>query len=501
MPSTDLNDLFNKIMRARQRVYRLAKPTPLERVSAPDGGEFFLKREDLSPIHSYKWRGAFNKMGALSDVERLRGVVAASAGNHAQGVALSARKLDCQATLFMPRSTPKMKIREVERHGGERVEIVIEGDTYDDASALAKEYAAKESARIIPPYDDWQVMAGQGTIGDEIVMAAIAPEVIFLQIGGGGMAGATACALKAFYPDARVIGVEAEGQASMSRAIAAGAPVDLGEVDVFCDGTAVRRAGELTWRVCSEFIDEFMTVSNNEVCAAIQLLWESARVIAEPSGAIGVAGLMKRPEFADRRRVAILSGANMDFVRLAWVARHAGIGLAERRYFQFEIDEQSGSLVDLLETVLEGVNIIDFQYGKVDEARAWPVIGFEASPEQLALLDRRLADAGIAHKDVTTREDVDFRIIHYRSRLFKDPHFAIIEFPERAGALHEFMRAAGERASICYFNYTTTGEQIGRAMMGFEFSDGKARESFIDFLDESGPTHRELSPDVLSAIL
>lgn len=502
MQKLDQKTLFHEVMRARERIYRLGRPTPMNPIVLSGGATIHLKREDLSPIHSYKWRGACNRMACLSDEERRRGVVAASAGNHAQGVALVASRLGQRARLFMPRSTPKMKIREVQRLGGEHVETVIEGDTYDDAARLAQDYLDRHDGVYIPPYDDPLIMAGQGTIGDEIVMAALHPEVAILQIGGGGMAAATACVLKTFYPDIHIIGVEGQGQASMALAVEKGRPTPLDGVDVFCDGTAVRQAGALTYPLCAALIDQFITVTNDEVCAAIQLLWESGRMISEPSGALGLAAAMKmEAELEGRRVVTILSGANMDFVQLAWISRRAGVGLAQRRYYQFEISERSGALLKLLESVMDGINIIDFQYGKVHETIAFPVIGFEASPMQLDLLDRRLSDLGLAHRNVTSREDVDFRIIHYRSRLFRYPYFAIIELPERAGALYEFLRDAGRLANICYFNYASTGEQVGRAMMGFEFLTPDRRDDFVAFLKQRGPVFHPLSEDVVQAIL
>jgi threonine dehydratase len=502
MIAADTQMLFNMIMRARGRIYRLSSATPIEKLRMPNNEEIFLKREDLSPNHSYKWRGAFNMMISLDEKILAKGVVTASAGNHAQGVALSAHYLGCKARVFMPSATPKMKIHEVERLGCGNVEIVIGGDNYDEASKRAKEYASKEKLAYIPPYDHLEVMAGQGTIGDEIVMSGITPQIAFLQIGGGGMAAGVACVLKTYYPDIHIIGVEGEGQASMLRAVEAGQPVELEHLDVFCDGTAVRKTSESTLAYCSKLIDEFMTVSNNEVCAAIQLLWESARLIAEPSGAMGVAAVMKRQDAIKGKRVlAILSGANMDFTQLAFVAAHSGIGLAQRRYYRFEIPEKPRAILNLLESVLEGINIIDFQYGKVEEKCGYPVIGFEASSIQLDLLHRRLSEKKIRHADVTSRSDVEFRIIHYHSELFKLPYFAIIEFPERAGALYEFMRQAGSHTNIVYFNYETTGEQVGRAMMGFEFDSEKARNAFLEYLKTKGPAYKELPEEVLKAIL
>lgn len=503
LPATASRErLFREILMARQRVYAVGAPTPLERLHLPLEAEVYLKREDLSPIHAYKWRGAYNRMALLSPAERSGGVTAASAGNHAQGVALAARRLEMKATIYMPVSTPRMKQSEVQRHGGEHVDVILYGDTYDDAARAARVNSEETRRVFIHPYDDFATMGGQGTIADEIVMSGLGPfDAAFLQIGGGGMAAAVACWLKAYYPGIHLIGVEGVDQASMAAAVHAGRPVELDYVDVFCDGTAVRKAGDLTWPLCAELIDEFMTVTNEEVCAGVQALWEGLRCIPEPAGAMGLAGLLKQGQrFAGKRVLCILCGANMDFGQLAFIARNAGIGAARRRYYRFEIDEQQGTLLGLLESVMSGINIIEFQYGKVDESRAWPVIGFDASPLDLALLARRLEERGIPHEDVTSQEDVEFRIIHYESDLFHLPYFIKLEFAERAGALLDFLYAVRDQSNICYFNYVFTGEQVGRALLGFEFESEERRESFRRFLRDSGRTFREMSPDVLARI-
>jgi len=497
------NRLFHEILMARQRVYHVGSPTPLEPLPLPVPCEVFLKREDLSPIHAYKWRGACNRMAILTPEERERGVVAASAGNHAQGVALAARAMGIRATIFMPVSTPRMKQLAVQHHGGDQVDIILHGDRYDDAADLARETAAQENLVYVHPYDDYVTMGGQGTLADEIVMAGLGPfDVAFLQIGGGGMAAAVACWLKSYYPNIRVVGVEGADQACMEAAIRAGKPVALDYVDIFCDGTAVKRAGKLTFPLCRDLVDEFITVTNEEVCAAIQTIWERIRTVPEPSGAMGLAGLMKRADrYEGKKALAVLSGANMDFGRLAWIARHAGIGARRRRYFRFEIGERKGTLLDLLETILEGINIIEFQYGKTDPERAWPVIGFEASPPELDLLDRRLREHNVTHEDVTSQEDIEFRLIHYRSSMFHLPYFITYEFPERAGALHDFLVKVRNLANICYFNYVFTGEEVGRALMGFEFDSEDRRDEFQQRLRKSGRRYREINPAVLERIL
>jgi threonine dehydratase len=496
-------ELFQQILMARQRVYEIGAPTPLEALSAPIDAEVYIKREDLSPIHAYKWRGAYNRMATLSPDEYAGGVVAASAGNHAQGVAVAARHLGLEARIYMPASAPMMKQAAVALHGGEQVEIILHGDDYDAAAAMARDDVAESGAVFVHPFDDLETMGGQGTLADEVVMSGQGPfDAAYLQIGGGGMAASVACWLKAYYPDIRIVGVEGLGQASMQAAMKAGKPVTLDHVDVFCDGTAVKRAGDRTFALCSELLDDFITVSNEEVCAAIQVLWETRRCIAEPAGAMGLAGMLKDHERVKGQRVlCVLCGSNLDFGQLAWIGGHAAIGASRRRYFRFEIGEAPGTMLKLLESAMDGVSIIDFQYGKVHERRAWPVIGFEASPMDLELLGTRLRDLGISHEDVTSQEDVEFRIIHYEPHLFRNPYFFKLEFPERPGALHDFLAIFRGSANLCYFNYSFTGEQVGRAMMGFEFEDEDGRNAFKKTLSESKHEHQEIAETVLERIL
>lgn len=497
------DQLFEEILLARQRVYEIGDPTPLECVPLPVMAEVYLKREDLSPIHSYKWRGAYNRMALLSETERKNGVVAASAGNHAQGVAVAAQKLGINARIYMPQSTPQMKQIAVKKHGGKRVEIILHGDNYSEAAARAYEDLHGSDAIFIHPFDDLATMGGQGTLADEVVMSGHGPfDVAYLQIGGGGLASSVACWLKHYYPDIKIVGVEGVEQACMKAAIEAGEPVELDYVDVFCDGTAVKKAGDLTYALCSELIDEFITVTNEEVCAAIQILWETRRCIPEPAGAMGLAGLLKQHEqVSGRKALCIVCGSNLDFGQLAWIGRHAGIGGGRRRYMRFEIGEYSGGMLDLISTALDGVNIIEFQYGKVAQEKAWPVIGFEASPVELGLLEQRLGDLDIPHEDVTSEEDVEFRIIHYEPNLFTHPYFIKLEFPERAGALHEFLESIKGQANMCYFNYAYTGEQVGRALLGLEFDSQDQQSAFKKQLAESGQTYTEISEHTLERVL
>ena len=264
--------LSAEILQARQRVYTVGEPTPLQRLNLPGiQAPVYAKREDLGPIRAYKWRGAFNCMAALSQEARDKGIVAASAGNHAQGVALAARVLNCHATIFMPRSTPEVKQTEVRRHGGRHVKIMLHGDCYDETAAAAHEYTETHGCTFVHPYDDLVTMAGQGTLADEVVMSGEGPfDRAYVAIGGGGLAASVACWLKKFWPRIKVIGVEGIDQASMKTSIEQGRRVNLDYVDVFCDGTAVHIPGELTYPLCRELVDEFVTVTNNEVCQAIR---------------------------------------------------------------------------------------------------------------------------------------------------------------------------------------------------------------------------------------
>lgn len=501
-----IRSLRQEILFARRRIYQVGESTPLESVSLGEGLELFVKREDLSPIHAYKWRGAYNCMAQLDADQLARGVVTASAGNHAQGVALAARKLGTRAILFMPLSTPRMKQIAVKRHGGDQVEIRLVGDSYDVASSAAREAAEAGGLSYIHAYDDLSVMAGQGTLADEAVMSGEGPfDVAFLQVGGGGMAAATATWLKMSFPNIHIIGVEGLGQASMAAAIKAGKPVELDKIDVFCDGTAVRKVGRLTHQICTEVIDEWMTVTNNEVSAAIQFLWEELRCIPEPSGAMGVAAVLKRrPELTDKRVLSILCGANMDFEQLAGIARHSAVGAARRRYLKISIPEKPGAMYHLLEALPESVNIVDFQYGKTDADAAAPVIGFDVTPMQADALGRTLQDGGYSYNEVVSETDVEFRMIHYESKLFTHPVFLTLEFHERAGALAEFLRAVSPHANLCYFNYVYSGERVGRAMLGFEFTSEAARKAFPDHLSEASQAYRSyemVSQEVLSRIL
>lgn len=489
--------LRQEILFARERVYRFGNPTPMERLILPGiepAPEIWVKREDLSPVKSYKWRGACNAMAQLNDEQRAVGVVTASAGNHAQGVALAARALGIQARVFMPRSTPKVKQDAVRHHGGDHVCIMLSGDSYDEAVMAARREEEINGLTYVHAYDDLHVMAGQGTLADEVVLSGHGPfDAAFLQIGGGGMTSGVSSWLKTYWPKIEIVGVEGVGQASMKAAIENGKPIALHDLDIFCDGTAVRKAGELPYAICKDTLDRIITVTNAEVSAAIRVLWETLRCISEPSGAMGLAAVLKnRSALAGKRVLIVISGANIDFLQLGLIAQSEGAANAVTRTLRVRIPEQTGTMLRLLDTCFEGLNIADFQYGLHDTNDAWPVFTVTAdNAETLAQLPERLNAEGYQWQDMSGAVDVAFRAIPMRGDLLSHPVFLRLDFYERSGALHDFLsRLIRDRANLCYFNYRQSGERVGRALIGLDFASADARSSFLDNLPEQGEGYR-----------
>lgn len=510
MNKTLADRIFEEILLARQRVYAVGKATPLQEL--PMRGvraRVYAKREDLGPIKAYKWRGAYNAMASLTAEEKENGIVAASAGNHAQGVALSARKLKIQSKIFMPRATPEVKQLEVHRHGGSYVEVVLQGDSYDEAAKSAHEFAEKNNMTFVHPYNSFTVMGGQGTLADEVVMSGEGPfDRVYLQIGGGGLAASVALWIKRFWPQAKIIGVEGEGQASMKAAIETGEPVNLDYVDVFCDGTAVRKAGSLTYEICRDHMDEFITVTNDEVCHAVRVMWESGRVIPEPSGAMSLAGLLKQSRQGllreDEKVLFVISGANMDFSQLAEIGRRGGIGLYETRYLRVPMRGRRGDMVRFLTRLPQDAQIVDVQYGYVPGNEQYPIFGISASDESFDKIDTIMAD-GVEIENVSQDEDVRFRMIPYNPEAFMNPAFIQIEFPERPGALLEFMLGISKIGDVAYFNYAYSGERVGRALLGMVFRSIEERDSFREavkgMIGRNIRAIHEIKPEALDRII
>ena len=491
--------LRQEILFARERVYRFGQPTPLERLVLPGPGpEIWVKREDLSPIKAYKWRGACNRMAVLTPEQRAAGVVTASAGNHAQGVALAARVLGIEARIYMPRSTPRVKQAAVLHHGGSSVEILLSGDSYDEAVAAAREDAEATGTTYVHAYDDLQVMAGQGTLADEVVLSGHGPfDAAYLQIGGGGMAAGVSTWLKTYWPGIEIVGVEGLGQASMKAALEADKPVALDEVDIFCDGTAVRKAGALPFEICRDTLARVETVTNAEVSRAIRTLWEGLRCVSEPSGALGLAAVIKnRTRLEGKRVLVVVSGANVDFLQLGLIAQSEGSSQNASRTLRIRIPERPGTMLELLDTCFDGLNIADFQYGKLHEAEAWPAFTITAEdPSALEGLPAKLDARGFTWEDLTGAVDIAFRAIPLRGDLLACPAFLRLEVYERPGALHDFLdKLVRGRANLCYFNYRQSGERIGRALIGLDFDGEEKRTEFLWSVPEHGDGYRSCKP-------
>ncbi len=492
-----IGSLRQEILLARSRVYRFGQPTPLERLVLADGEpgpEIWVKREDLSPVKAYKWRGACNRMAVLTPEECARGVVTASAGNHAQGIALAAKALGIRARIYMPRPTPRVKQNAVRLHGGDFVQIVLSGDSYDEAVLGARADEQRTGAVFVHAYDDLHVMAGQGTLADEIALSGHGPfDAAYLQIGGGGLAAAASCWLQTIWPGIENVGVEGAQQACMKAALDAGKPVTLDRVDIFCDGTAVRKAGALPFEICSRTLSRIETVTNAEVSAAIRILWETLRCVSEPSGALGLAAVLKnRAALAGKRVVVVVSGSNIDLRQLALIAQSGGAASGASRTLRINIPEKRGTMLRLLDSCFAGLNITEFQYGKQSGRDAWPVLTFTADDRAvLDALPAKLDAGGYIWQDISGAVDVAFGAIPMRGDLLENPLFLRLDFYERPGALHDFLdKDVRGRASICYFNYRQSGERVGRALIGLDFESAGARAAFLASLPERGDGYR-----------
>jgi len=474
-------------------VYDLVRRTPLEKatsLSARIGQNLWLKREDMQSTYSFKLRGAYNCIRQLSKEDRDRGVVAASAGNHAQGVALSARKMGVNATIFMPQTTPEIKVRAVEALGAN---IEVGGDDYDEACERAIAFSEKSGGFFIHPFDNIDVIAGQGTMGVEITQQlAVPPGIIFLPIGGGGLAAGVAATVKAVYPEVRIVGVEPEDAASMHAALQAGQPVDIGATGIFADGVAVRKVGQTTFEMCRELVDEVITVSVDQVCAAVKSIFEEVRAVAEPAGALAVAGAIRyavRHEgesLPDGDWVAVLSGANVNFDRLGHVVERCALGEGKEALLAVTIPERPGSFLEFCQILGESP-VTEFNYRFAGKRNAHVFVGVRLE-ESSRHLQKRLADSGYGVKDLSTNEVAKLHLRHLvggrlpsseRERIYR------FEFPERPGALLEFLNVLAGRWSISLFHYRNHAAANARILAGF-LVPPEDEDAFHQFLEETG---------------
>jgi threonine dehydratase len=461
------------------RVYDVAVETPLQEaplLSARLGCTLLLKREDLQPIHSFKLRGAFNRMSRLSAAERRRGVVTASAGNHAQGVALAARELGAPATVVMPTPTPHIKVDAVERLGAT---VVLHGDSYDDALAHATAIARRRRATFVHAYDDPDVIAGQGTIGMELVRQARAPlGAVLVPVGGGGLIAGIAAYVKQLQPQARIVGVEPADADAMARSLRAGRRVTLPQVGQFAEGVAVRRVGAETFRLARRFVDEMVLVSTDEICAAIKDVYEETRAVVEPSAALSVAGakrLAERGGLSGRAVAVVLSGANVNFDRLRFVAERAELGEQREAVFAATIPERPGSFKRFCRLIGRR-NITEFNYRYGDPSQAHVFVGVEVRGRHEADALRASLDRhGIPTLDLTDNEMAKLHVRHLVGGLADAEHEVLyrFEFPERPGALMQFLDALAGGWNISLFHYRNHGADYGRVLAGIQVPPGE----------------------------
>ena len=491
------NDYLERILSAR--VYDVATETPLEPapgLSARLGNRLCLKREDLQPVFSFKLRGAYNKMTRLSAAALKRGVITASAGNHAQGVALAAQKLHCAATIVMPVTTPQIKITAVKARGAR---VVLEGDGYDEAYAHARVLARRRRLTFVHPYDDPDVIAGQGTIAMEILNQHARPiHAIFVAIGGGGLVSGIAAYVKRLRPEIKVIGVEPVDADAMHRSLKAGRRVRLAQVGLFADGVAVKQVGAETFRLCRALLDEVILVDTDEICAAIKDVFEDARAVLEPAGALAIAGAkayVARSGIRDRTLVAVASGANMNFDRLRFVAEEAELGEKREAVLAVTIPERPGSFREFC-SLIGTRNITEFNYRYADPKRACVFAGLQVRDRnETRQLVRRLRRRGLKTLDFSDNELAKLHIRHTvggRAPAVDNEIVYRFEFPERPGALMRFLTAMSGNWNISLFHYRNHGADYGRVLVGMQVPPRDKRK-FRSFLARLGYPFQEES--------
>lgn len=475
-------------------VYEVAQETPLTsagRLSAKTNNHIWLKREDLQPVFSFKLRGAYNRMKQLSAEERAKGVVAASAGNHAQGVALSAGRLGVKATIVMPQTTPPIKVDAVRRLGGE---VVLVGDSYDQAATYAKQLVAEQGGCFIHPYDDWEVIAGQGTVALELLRQhPRPPKAIFVPVGGGGLIAGIAGVIKAIHPETLIIGVEPDDAACLQAALQAGERVILPSVGIFADGVAVAQIGERPFAVAQHHVDAVVTVSVDEICAAIKDVFEDTRSIAEPAGALAVAGLKKYAQqmgWQDESLIAIVSGANMNFDRLRYIAERTDLGEGTEALFAVTIPEQAGSFLTFCQLLGDRRAITEFnyRYNHTQSAQVFVGIRLQKGQKEKQEIISLLAEAGFAVEDLSQNEMAKLHLRHLvggRGGDIADEQLYRFEFPERPGALLKFLSSMSSGWNISLFHYRNHGAAEGTVLAGIQVPPTEKAE-FEHFLFSLG---------------
>ena len=486
-------DYLEKILNAQ--VYDVAVETPLDaapNLSARIGNTILFKREDMQPVFSFKLRGAYNKIARLSPDKLKRGVICASAGNHAQGVALSAAKIGCRAVIVMPTTTPQIKIDAVQSRGGE---VVLAGESYDEAYAHALELEKREKLTFVHPFDDPEVIAGQGTIGMEILRQHPKPiDAVFCAIGGGGLISGVAAYIKRLRPETKIIGVETVDADAMAQSLAAGKRVRLKQVGLFADGAAVKYVGEETFRLCQQYVDEVVRVDTDAVCAAIKDVFEDTRAVLEPAGALAVAGAKAyaaRHRLKNRTLVAVASGANMNFDRLRFVAERAEVGEQREAVLAVTLPEQPGSYKKFL-SLIGSRNVTEFNYRFNDRKQAHVFVGVQvASRAESLKLVEQLRKSGYPTLDLTDDETAKGHIRHLVGGHAPNVAHELVyrfEFPERPGALMNFLSRMSAGWNISLFHYRNHGADYGRVLVGMQVPPAEKAE-FRAFLKNLGYAH------------
>ncbi|MCF6236017.1 MAG: threonine ammonia-lyase, biosynthetic [Gammaproteobacteria bacterium] len=486
---------LEKILKAP--VYDIAKETPLEyapKLSMRSDNHILLKREDLQPVFSFKLRGAYNKIVSLSPAEKEKGVIAASAGNHAQGVALSAQKLNIKAVVVMPKTTPDIKVAAVRNLG---TQVILFGDSYDEAYSHAKELAESGAMTFIHPYDDPEVIAGQGTIAMEIIRQHSGDlHAIFIPVGGGGLIAGISAYIKHLYPNIKIIGVEPEDAACLHNALQSNRRIKLKQVGLFADGVAVRQIGKEPFRIARQTVDEVILANTDEICAAIKDIFDDTRSIVEPAGALAVAGLkkyVKQHAIKGKNLIAINSGANMNFDRLRHVAERAELGEKHEILLAVTIPEKSGSFKKFCKTLGQS-NITEFNYRYADDKQAHVFVGIELDGQtSKSDVIQRLESNKYIVIDMSDNEiaklHVRYMVGGHANKVENERLFRFT-FPERPGALLQFLSSIGKHWNISMFHYRNHGAAYGRVLAGIQVPEAKSVE-FQEFLKTFDYRHQE----------
>lgn len=494
-----LHAYLKRILQAQ--VYDVAQETPVDAAPALSrrlDNHVMLKREDLQPVFSFKIRGAYNKIVNLTEQQKERGVITASAGNHAQGVALGATGLGISAVIVMPKTTPEIKVTSVRALGGN---VILHGDIFDEAYAHAKHLEQLKGYTFVHPYDDPDVIAGQGTVGMEIMRQHTGPlEAIFIPVGGGGLIAGVSCYIKYLRPDIKIIGVEPQDSACLHAALAAGERVILDQVGLFADGVAVKQIGEETFRLAREYVDEVITVTTDEICAAVKDVFDDTRSICEPAGALSVAGLKKyveREKLTGQSLMAITSGANVNFDRLRHIAERAELGEKREAIFAVTIPERPGSFLQFCDT-LGKRNITEFNYRFASMEAAHVFVGIQTTgmAGEMDAIQQQLHEKGYS---VTNLTDNEMAKLHIRHMVGGPGHSEAgngvpnevlfrFEFPERPGALLQFLIKLGAKWNISLFHYRNHGAAYGRVLVGLQVPD-EERDVLLRYFHELGYRH------------